>query len=161
MSKTQTKKYQPTIDRPQYERGTVADGSRLRVPLHLMDAMQKDVKESFAKIMDANELARHRPGFRTADTDTSKDRRKLYDKYDLAKANEYKRDDSGAGESEFIGAVAGDSCTINGNTGTLQYTEGGDLICVPDDDGEPDTASDAKSKAYDAYDAELRNAYRR
>ena len=49
---------------------TLRDGERLRVPLHLMDSLQRDIAQHFGRVHDGygNEgLSLQRPGFRVLD----------------------------------------------------------------------------------------------
>jgi hypothetical protein len=74
---------------------------------------------------------------------------------------------NGVGSNGFRGQEQGQSCTINGAPGTLQW-RGGQLQCVADDDSDIDQIFDAAqggvdpvSAAHRSYIRELTNAWKR
>lgn len=79
----------------------------------------------------------HRPGFRFAPDPYAKDETLIaYADRDAADAEAWKGNPpTGQGSQGFVEKTgegkAGDSCTLNGNRGTLQYVDG-ELVCVPD-----------------------------
>ena len=100
------------------ENGILKDGHALRVPLRMMDAMQKDVYEHFsrAKVTDGagdSDLGLHRPGFRISNTITRD--RSVYAAYDAAAEVAYKN--VGRVESEVRGQREGDSRTAKSDQG--------------------------------------------
>jgi len=100
------------------ENGILKDGHALRVPLRMMDAMQKDAHEHFsrAKVTDGagdSDLGLHRPGFRISNTITRD--RSVYAAYDAAAEVAYKN--VGRVESEVRGQREGDSRTAKSDQG--------------------------------------------
>jgi hypothetical protein len=127
------------------------DGRKLTVGLAMMDSLD-EVQRAVAnktRITDAQGgTGLHRPGFRVSKAfprDQS-----IYDSYEQMKAAEFKCDVTGAA----IGHQEGDSCTKNGNRGTMHLIEG-KWTCVPNN-----SATDAKAEAYAIYDYDLVNAWR-
>jgi class 3 adenylate cyclase len=88
-------------------RGPLRDGERLRTPLHMMDAMQRDVARYAARVTDAmgdTGLALRKPGFRVSDAlqrDLS-----IYDQYDEEVSRLWENPPPGAGSSGPRGEVA-------------------------------------------------------
>jgi hypothetical protein len=149
------------------------DRRSLRVPLHLMDGMQRDVSRNNdrlspkRRVTDGSNdpLAMNRPGQRVLDG-VKRDMR-CYDEYDARKAREY----LGADATD---SREGDPCTVRsgagkygpeGSRGTMQMINGV-LTCV----GAPPMRGDARNgnshaaimdQIYSEYDAEIREAYRR
>ena len=135
--------------------GIMRDGIAMRVPLQMRDA---------SHLTDAH---LHRPGFRVGDASTRDARQKANDEYvrELCDAWKGKPDNklTGFGSGEFRSAQQeGDVCTVNGVNG---YIRNG--VCVP---GQPELKPiklDANAhrsrmaQAYDAYDSEISNAWRR
>jgi hypothetical protein len=106
------------------------DGARLRVKTSLMDHRTDDQ----AWITDANGnagLFLHRPGWRCLLSDDAGAAAKeaMYQQYDADLVSAYKQDAPPAGAYP-LSAGEGQSCTINGMTGTL-VKEGGWLVCKP------------------------------
>ena len=122
-------------------RGPLRDGERLRTPLHLMDAMQRDVARHAARITDAmgeSGPALRRPGYRVSDAfprDWS-----VYDAYDEAVSRLWENNPpSGAGSSGPRGEREGDS------------------VCVPDRSHQDAMTMD---EVYRAYDLEISQRWR-
>ena len=117
------------------------DGQKLRVPMRLIDGrpnpdldpLQRDVARHFARITDGvgRRQGLHQPGFRVNDAqprDLS-----IYDAYDAAKSREWENPPTGQGSHGFVGAQAGDTCTVStgggrygpeGSCGTLRRVDG-------------------------------------
>jgi hypothetical protein len=129
------------------------DGGRLHVGTMMMDGadeilrstvddMQGKPKRGYTTadaekfgLKDGGQL--HRPGFRFAPDAYAKDETLIaYADRDAADAEAWKGNPpTGQGSQGFVEKTgdgkAGDSCTLNGNRGTLQYVDG-ELVCVPD-----------------------------
>ena len=121
-------------------RGPLRDGERLRTPLHLMDAMQRDVARHAARITDAmgdSGLALRKPGFRVSDAfqrDLS-----IYDQYDEEVSRLWENPPPGAGSSGPRGEREGDS------------------VYVPDRSHQDAMTMD---EVYQAYDLEISQRWR-
>ena len=141
-------------------RGPLRDGERLRTPLHLMDAMQRDVARHAARITDAmgeSGPALRRPGYRVSDAfprDWG-----IYDAYDDAVSRLWENNPpTGDGSSGHRAAQAGDSCTLDGKRGHLRMIDG-ELKCVVDAGGN-DAMTDEREAAYADYQSRVENAWR-
>ena len=133
------------------ENGILKDGHALRVPLRMMDAMQKDAHEHFsrAKVTDGagdSDLGLHRPGFRISNTITRD--RSVYAAYDAAAEVAYKN--VGRVESEVRGQREGDSCTVKSDQGRDGSAES----------KLNDTMRDEREAAYQEYLNRIQNAWR-
>jgi len=144
------------------ENGILKDGHALRVPLRMMDAMQKDAHEHFsrAKVTDGagdSDLGLHRPGFRISNTITRD--RSVYAAYDAAAEVAYKN--VGAGERETLGQRVCDVCRFGpeGARGHLKMING-ELTCVADQQEDAASFKDDRAAAYAAKDEYYRTAYR-
>jgi hypothetical protein len=138
--------------------GALKDGFGMRTPLAMRDSRVD------SRVTDAH---LHRPGFRVGDAGTRDARQQANDEYvrELCDAWKGKPDNklTGFGSGEFRSAQQeGDVCTVNGVNG---YIRNG--VCVP---GQPELKPiklDANAhrsrmaQAYDAYDSEISNAWRR
>ena len=185
-----------------FERGVLRDGVTLSVPTSMRDSMRdsdslkhRAANDSRIRVKDAfGGEAGRRPGFAfTEDQATCDAKRQAYKDYDARKTNEWRDQgeddpdiDEFFGSGEFIGAQAGDACTVRGAAFPLaQGAPGhlrefdGKLVCVPDsmdydatDDSQRD-AKDAKSvndmardhrkrmsDVYRKYDQTLSRSYR-
>ena len=115
----------------------------------------------------------HRPGYRhnttnvTATRDTLKDAYRDYET-ELATAyqNPHSNENTGFGsrgpEDRTGQGTVGQSCTVNGRAGTLQYVAGSSgLTCIPDDEADDwtDGLSD-KQIAHEEYRRDLETAWR-
>ena len=139
--------------------GLLKDGRTWRVPFKAMDSFQRDVARHFADA-DADADAKRR---------TAKHR--IYDEYDAAIAEEFKKPSTGVGSHGFIGALAGDLCTVRagggrygpeGSAGHLRLING-ELLCIADGfraDSHARDVNKTKESAYSAYDAEVANAWK-
>lgn len=118
----------------------VPDGGRVRVPLMLMDSLQRQVAMP-RLIRDAAVSATHdsrgniagsRPGFIFSDADTGRKQiADAYDTYDRDITTAYQNSPTGIGTPEqFRGQVEGDLCSIHGMAGRLKNVDGS-LRCVP------------------------------
>ena len=136
--------------------GLLKDGRTWRVPFKAMDSFQRDVARHFA---DADADATRRTA-----------RNRIYDEYDAAIAEEFKKPSTGVGSHGFIGAQAGDLCTVRagggqygpeGSAGHLRLIDG-ELLCIADGFRADSPARDvSKTKeAYSAYDAEVASAWK-
>jgi hypothetical protein len=147
------------------------DRRSLRVPLHLMDATQRDVRRGGAAVVDATrqptfDARRHRPGFRTADNIDNTLRQKAYDSYQNYIENAWRADATG----EMQGPKPGDPCTVRsgagkfgpeGSRGTMQMINGV-LTCVAAPpmrgdarDGGQQTHAQRMQDEYSRYDFEI------
>jgi hypothetical protein len=131
-----------------------------------------------------------RPGFRTLDSDTYRERKawardaREIAEHEMCEAWKHPplglgrlRDDNGFGSRGFVGAREGDQCTVRGQEypdsfGAPGHLErrNGRLVCVPDDADDGDAAesafadnqlSDATERAYRDYAKRIANAWRR
>ena len=122
-------------------RGPLRDGERLRTPLHMMDAMQRDVARHAARITDAmgeGGPALRRPGYRVSDAfprDWS-----VYDAYDEAISRLWENNPP----------------TGDGSSGPRGEREG-DSVCVPDRSHQDAMTMD---EVYRAYDLEISQRWR-
>jgi hypothetical protein len=138
-------------------RGPLRDGQRLRTPLHLMDAIQRDVARHAARITDAmgdSGLALRKPGFRVSDAfqrDLS-----IYDQYDEQVSRLWENPPRVVGSSGPRGEREGDSCSVNGSRGHLRMIDG-ELLCVPDRSHQDAMTMD---EVYRAYDLEISQRWR-
>jgi len=157
------------------ERGVIRDGYGVRVPLFMMDSMQKAVRadarrrkaverdpmgrvrstfeeeEADAMMTDA-ELSLHRPGYRTLGTLNDDEAVRAYNDSVREKCNAWrKRDERPAGAYPYDPGREGQACTIDGRPGTLQR-RGDALVCVPN--GESSSNSDAVPRTMDAATAQ-------
>jgi hypothetical protein len=146
------------------ERGIVKDGRSVRVPMMFMDSVQRDIVHS-ARITDGGNdpLALHRPGYRVVDGAArgADPRMKAYDEYCTRLQDAWKTDAPPAGAYP-LSAGEGSACTFDGAPGVL-VREGDWLVCKPaaSKPSRSDSATkDARAEAYDAYCAELTNAWR-
>jgi hypothetical protein len=121
--------------------GPLRDGERLRTPLHMMDAMQRDVARHAARITDAmgeSGPALRRPGYRVSDAfprDWS-----VYGAYDEAVSRMWKNNaPTGAGPSGLRGERESDS------------------VCEPDRSHQDAMTMD---EVYRAYDLEISQRWR-
>lgn len=143
---------------------TLQDGKHLRVPLRLIDQLQRLLAD------DSDDgAAAHRPGFRVADASSSAERRRIYDDYDAIAAAAWQGKPSGG----FIGGREGDVCMVSGpefpldfgSPGTMKMV-GNKLVCTPDQPRKATGNSDAlplkdqREASYQQYDAALREAWR-
>jgi hypothetical protein len=145
------------------ERGILKDGRSYRVPLRMMDAMQRDVARHGARITDAmgeSGPALRRPGYRVSDAfprDWS-----VYDAYDEEVSRMWENKPSTSnGSSGPRSAQPGDSCTLNGRAGRLRSI-GGSLVCVPDNGqfrGNDSVMSD-RELAHLEYQTRVENSWR-
>jgi hypothetical protein len=116
------------------------EGGRMSFGMFAMDDADKILRDTVAamdkqRVLDA---AAHRPGHRLS--------RDVYARDEVIAAySDYQKEltsawegnpPSGQGSTGFVEKTgegkAGDSCTLDGNRGTLQYVDG-ELVCVPDD----------------------------
>jgi hypothetical protein len=151
------------------------DGKNFRVPLKLMDAFARELRAA-----DDDAAAGHRPGYRIGDAASSGDERttNIYDAYDNAIAKAWRDKPAEAKPSTAGGAQqVGDICTVRsgggafgpeGSPGHLQMIKGA-LTCVADPEfrqqsnaatGDAAPLNDQRTKAYDNYDQQLRDAWR-
>jgi hypothetical protein len=144
------------------ERGILKDGRSYRVPLRMMDSMQRDVARHAARITDAmgeSGAALRRPGYRLSDAfprDWS-----VYDAYDEEISRMWEnKPPTGAGSSAPRGAQPGNSCTLDGRAGRLRLING-ELQCVPDGPGRGSDHAMTDREAADAeYRTRIENAWR-
>jgi hypothetical protein len=153
------------------------DGGRMSFGLFAMDQADKILKDTVAAmdkqpVLDA---AAHRPGHRLSRDAYARDEV-------IAAYHDYNREltsawqgnpPSGQGSTGFVEKTgegkAGDSCTLDGNRGTLQYVDG-ELVCVPDGRHERYKGKDGAtmqrdhaqrmSEIYAAHDRTLEAAWR-
>jgi hypothetical protein len=129
-------------------RRILRDGEALRVPMMMMDGMQRDIARQ------GDRRDRVQDGSR-------EERWRAYRQYEDDVTTAWCSDVTG----EFIGKREGDACTIRsggddeGSSGHLKMI-GGKLICVADPRQDAAPTIDAKAGAYAAYDAWLQNAWR-
>jgi hypothetical protein len=116
-----------------------------------------------------------------------RDLAQAYRDYDLAAENSWRNPPTGAGSSGPIGQREGDQCTKNGFAGVLRRGPDGFYCDIGNNEFDPDDLEDteesaeaavnntsthikstqqrmrgdAKRAAYDAYDAQLRDAWKR
>ncbi|MGA2314148.1 MAG: hypothetical protein ABSF87_17605 [Xanthobacteraceae bacterium] len=133
------------------ENGILKDGHALRVPLRMMDAMQKDAHEHFsrAKVTDGagdSDLGLHRPGFRISNTITRD--RSVYAAYDAAAEVAYKN--VGRVESEVRGQREGDSRTAKSDQGRDASA----------DSKLNDAMRDEREAAHQEYQDRIQNAWK-
>jgi hypothetical protein len=166
--------------------GILKDGKHVTVSMFMKDGLPNPdltpaqrVAAAVAATRDAMQTFDsnlHRPGFRRAATGTADSvaaataRDAAYADYNRRQSDAWRgtTDDKAppAGSYPATDYDEGDSCTIGGQAGTLQPIDGYDgfLECVADDDdgGTDDSRTiDAKAKAYESYDSEITNAWRR
>jgi hypothetical protein len=154
------------------KRGLLRDGQRLRVAMSMMDSLdpiQKAVAHDGIRVTDGQggSIGLHRPGFRITANDARtthyQPRDKAYEDYQRDLVDAYKTPVgfggdptiTGFGERGSVGQRAGDVCTIDGKAGHLKMVNGA-LQCVPN----RADAADSRQATYDAYDADLREAWR-
>lgn len=166
----------------------VRDGQRLRVPLMLMDGMQRSVAREGVRITDGSGGTQglHRPGFRIPTDDTRKTQQtadaynEAFAAYERELVDAWKTpvgfggdpDITGQGERGQQGSREGDPCMVDGRPGTLRMGADG-LYCEIDDE-ELDDAHDGRSvqqrmqdhqermsDVYAAHDAKISQAWRR
>jgi hypothetical protein len=134
-------------------RKILKDGGRLSFGLMAMDSADDVLKATLDDmgnrprgyttadahkfgLKDSRQL--HRPGFRYAADPFARDAALIaYADRDAADADAWKGNPPvGQGSMGFVEKIGegeeGDSCTVNGNRGTLQRNSDGELICVPD-----------------------------
>jgi len=133
------------------ENGILKDGHALRVPLRMLDAMQKDAHEHFsrAKVTDGagdSDLGLHRPGFRISNTITRD--RSVYAAYDAAAEVAYKN--VGRVESEVRGQREGDSRTAKSDQGRDASA----------DSKLNDAMRDEREAAHQEYQDRIQNAWK-
>jgi hypothetical protein len=152
----------------------LAGVTRVRVPMR--DGMSKDIAQHFAATEAAADSGRQR-------------RQAAVDAYDAEIGERWRDPDHGIGSHGFSGAVAGDLCTVRrgggrfgpeGAAGTIQLVDGR-LECVADNyipaaakpndkfiehnldwlSADESDRNAVKDSAYQQYDAQLANAWRR
>jgi hypothetical protein len=167
------------------DNGTLKSGKRWRVPMQMMDAMQRDVasyiRQDFRKSPvvpgsvngaiiadgDGGMLGLCRPGVRIDGgnrdrlvRDEARDEiQRAYDESDALVQNAWRNAPTGFGSGEFRGAREGDLCTINGSPGHLKLIDG-TLRCVPDKRNDAQSSRDALSSAYLSAEAWLSDAWK-
>jgi hypothetical protein len=154
----------PITDDDFDERGILKDRRSFRVTMTMADSGNRCP----ARLRDGggNAVGR-RPGF-VVDAAVRRDL-SFYDQYDAEVGEAWKNNPpTGAGEREFAGGRFGDACTVKsgggrfgaeGSRGTLQLVEG-ELVCVADSNRSDAMIRDTREAAYQAYDADLQNAWR-
>jgi hypothetical protein len=138
------KRYRDTNDVD--EHGVVRPGGRIRVPVLMMDSMDKIQQQVAAdyvadrprvRAFDGTDAGLHRPGARVLANDDLRrghvrDMAEIYSRFDAEKSQEFRGDPGGAyyqgGSGELRGSRPGDPCTLNGYPGTL-VEEDGKLVC--------------------------------
>jgi hypothetical protein len=166
-------------DAPFDRNGVLKDGHRVRVSVQMRDSMRREqpAHDGRQPLTDQQrrDLQGCRPGFRTLDSDTYRERkawaRDAYAEVEHRLTNAWRDGPvNGFGSSGLRGQVEGDLCTIDGAPGHLRRV-GGRLVCVADDEDEDaafdDSAfndaqlTDARELAYRDYARELTRAWRR
>jgi hypothetical protein len=154
------------------DRGQLRDGHRMRVPMRMADSADHGP----SRVTDAsgNAGAFHRPGFRFSDAVSRDVVEKAHDEYLEYVTNAWRSDAdtdygvTGFGESELRGLEIGGVCTVKGGNGkfgeegsrgTVQLVDGR-KVCVADDKRADAAIQDGREAAYQAYDADLQNAWR-
>jgi len=137
------------------EHGVLKDRRSLRVPMRLMDSRaDRDIIHDGRGNTDT---VGHRPGYLVADTADVETPLAMADlEAELAVA--YRRDAAPPANSYPLSAGVGSACSINGAPGEL-VRQGDWLVCKPVRQ-DARSARDERPAAYDAYDAELVNAWR-
>ena len=110
------------------------NGERMRVPLTMMDALQRDVAQHFARITDGagdSGLGLHRPGYRLSSTVTRD--HSHYDQYEAEVQNAWKNPHA-TGENE----------------GAPSRLKSKDAMPISDD----------RERAYSEYQNRIENAWR-
>jgi hypothetical protein len=159
------------------EHGVLRDGHSFRVPVTLMDGMQRSVLRDGVCVTDAGGGG-HRPGFRVQGVEdgsasrsdllghqTNLARAKMYQDYDFEVSTRWNVDaDTGLPRgTPYVSstAKAGQSCMINGFPGTLQVRQGPDgqsgLFCVAND-AKADSA-ESRAEMYRMYDQRKAKEY--
>ena len=148
------------------KRGLIRDGQRLRFPMFAMDSIQKAIARSNVRVTDGGggTVGLHRPGFRIADEGKhqTSDVMRAYAEHEQYLNDAWKTLSFGGNSSSGQqGQREGDPCTKNGFPGVLRNGADG-LYC---DIGKHDAATgtegyDHRQQAYDAYDAQVREAWR-
>jgi hypothetical protein len=155
-------------------RKVLKDGEHLVVSLTMMDGLQRDVAQHFARVSDGtdNAVGLNKPGPRFSDQ-----RRDMsaYDAYDESLTTAFR--DKPKAPPTAGGQMVGDICTVRsgggafgpeGSPGHLQMIKGA-LVCVADPEfRQPNNAAssdalplkDERDAAYRAYDQDLQQAYR-
>jgi hypothetical protein len=130
-----------------------------------------DSARDLPKVRDADSL--RQPGFATIRDGTQRDaRRALYDQYDAQIASQWQNPPTGIGSRGLAGVRVGGVCTVKAGAG--KYGPEGapghwtmvddELICVADDRAADTSTADAnaiKDAAYNQYDRDLADAWRR
>lgn len=137
------------------------DGRSLRVSMMMRDSLpplQRAVMlDSFSR--DAARTARNKPGFRRLnDAEATDAVAQAYESYDAELTTAWQRDAKQPDGAYPLSAGEGTPCTVDGAPGTL-VREGDWLVCKPT---HTDAASftDERAQAYEAYDQQLRDAWR-
>jgi hypothetical protein len=157
------------IDKDGRERehqGILPDGSRLKVPMTVMDSVQRNIGGT-QLVVDAHGnsdlYALRRPGARYPTQRTTADvmRQVAYDEANEAAEEAWRTPPAKplpAGAYPANGAKVGDICTINGAPGHLRDRDGG-LVCVPDDQHDALPVDDREA-AYREIEQRDNNAWR-
>jgi hypothetical protein len=150
------------------------DKEHLRVEMRALDHLRQNLATTVTDASGDSGLGLHRPGYRIADASSSAERQRVYDKYEDDLTSAWRDKPKPPTRAGSGGAQVGDICTVRagagahgpgGAPGHLQLI-GGELVCVCDPEfRQQGNASDAlkedqRAKAYDAYDRQLRDAWR-
>ena len=164
------------------------DGERLTIPLMMRDSSPNPRLSPVQRAIAAAthdavtfDAASHRPGYRHPATNDAAahaatiSARNAYEIYQREISDAWKSKSPPSGSyPEGNGCDAGDACTVNGSSGTLQAIAGHDgwLRCVAADDNadhsndsrsiqhDAQSAQAIKDAAYSAYDLETQNSWR-
>ena len=119
------------------ENGVLKDGHSYRVPMRMLDSLQRAVHEHVAgrQKVRIHDAPLHQPGF-VRDARSVEERRKIYDEYDGTVSNAWK------------------------NPPTSRKGVSGSQAAESDRQGSGRDAKDAKQAAYAAYEAYIANAWR-
>jgi hypothetical protein len=139
------------------ERGILKDRRRVRVPLHMMDSMQRDIGSHFQRMRDEHCLhdgqggkVGHRPGYVFTDDMRAND----------AKAEAYSLADAETEHAWKGGAQAGDSCRINGKPGVIvRSAQTGELFCQPVARTDAQATRNAVEESYRLYEQEIQQRW--
>jgi hypothetical protein len=152
------------------ENGILKDGRSFRVPMFMADGTR--ARPLITDASGNGGFALHRPGFRVSSSDAARDaKQQAYESYTRDLENAWRAPAMHDASTETAeGQVEGAACTVRnpsypddqGAPGHLRRVDG-KLICVPDTkqnaraDG---FSTDARERAYQERDAELRDAWR-
>jgi hypothetical protein len=86
------------------------DGERMRIPLRMMDSLQRDVAQHFARVTDGrgdSALGLHKSGYHL--NDAARRDLSVYDQYDAAAAAAWQGTPTGFSSGELVGQREGDT----------------------------------------------------